>query len=69
MKPLTIAQEQLLAYVERFHAESGRGPSVRIAAASLGIVSPSLMHRRITRLIELGYLKKTPDGLVPTKAA
>lgn len=56
---LTVKQEQLLAYLSRAIDQNGRTPSLRQAAADLGI-SHAAIAQGIRTLEEKGYVKR--DG-------
>lgn len=56
---LTKRQKEVLDFIKNYTNKKGYAPSFEEIASHLGIVSVSTVHFHITRLRDLGYLKKS----------
>lgn len=55
---LTRKQTRALFFIERFIKSEGFAPSLEEIAAELGLGAKSNAHRIISRLVDLGYLRR-----------
>ena len=56
----TDRDRETLEHLKRLTAEKGYPPSVRELAAALGLASMSAAHRRLERIISLGWAQREP---------
>ena len=56
LQPLTGTTLQVLGAIEWFHREHGYAPSIRDIVALEGLSSPSVVHRHLRKLREMGYI-------------
>lgn len=57
---LTTRQKQILAYIKDMLRVKGYPPSVREIGAAVGLRSSSTVHSHLTKLEELGLLRRDP---------
>ena len=57
---LTARQQQILDVIDLHLTERGYPPSVREIGEAVGLTSPSSVQNHLTRLSELGYLRRDP---------
>jgi len=57
---LTARQKQILAYIKDMLHTKGYPPSVREIGAAVGLRSSSTVHSHLTKLEEMGYLRRDP---------
>ena len=57
---LTTRQKQILAYIKDMLRAKGYPPSVREIGAAVGLRSSSTVHSHLTKLEELGLLRRDP---------
>ena len=57
---LTSRQKQILAYIKDMLRTKGYPPSVREIGAAVGLRSSSTVHSHLTKLEEIGYLRRDP---------
>ncbi|MDR0324743.1 MAG: transcriptional repressor LexA [Oscillospiraceae bacterium] len=58
MKKVSVKQQRILEFIERFTKEHKYPPSVREIGAAVGLRSPSTVHAHIKALKEKGFLQK-----------
>lgn len=59
-RPLTTREKSILDYIREKINLSGYPPTVREICAAVGLRSTSTVHGYLTRLEEMGYIKKDP---------
>ena len=57
---LTARQQQILDVIDEHLTDRGYPPSVREIGEAVGLTSPSSVQNHLTRLSELGYLRRDP---------
>ena len=58
MKKMTVKQQRIVDFIEKFTKEHKYPPSVREIGAAVGLRSPSTVHAHIKALKEKGFLQK-----------
>jgi len=58
MTALTERQAEVLAFIRKFQASHGAGPSVREIGSHCGIISPNAVAGHIKALEKKGFLKR-----------
>ncbi|MBR2987626.1 MAG: transcriptional repressor LexA [Clostridia bacterium] len=60
MEKLTFKEQEMLDYINQVIRRSGYSPSVRDIQEALGIKSTSTVHAYIDKLVQKGYIRKSP---------
>lgn len=58
---MTPAMSETLEMIKRWNRVRGHPPTIREMMAALNVTSTGDMHRRITALVERGYLRRLPN--------
>lgn len=61
MTTLTKRQKELLDFIEYYSDENGYAPTLREICDRFGLSSVATAHKHLSRLIEKGYLSRTPN--------
>lgn len=59
---LTRRQREILDFVREFIAERGHSPSLMEIGARFGLSSPATVHKHVQRLVDKGFLRKSPHS-------
>lgn len=59
---LTRRQREILDFVRDFIAERGHSPSLMEIGARFGLSSPATVHKHVQRLVDKGFLRKSPHS-------
>ena len=60
MKQFTERDKEMICFIQQFQYEKGYSPTVREISRGLYISSTNT-YRRLYKLVEMGYLKITPN--------
>ncbi len=60
LRSLTPRQRSILSYIKKELREKGYPPSVREMGEAVGLKSSSTVHSHLTKLEELGYIRRDP---------
>lgn len=60
-KPLSERQQNMLAYINDYVNENGRPPTIREIGSAVDISSTSVVNYNLTKLKEMGYLKRDAE--------
>jgi repressor LexA len=61
MTTLTKRQKELLDFIEYYSDENGYAPTLREICDRFGLSSVATAHKHLSRLIEKGYISRTPN--------
>lgn len=59
---LTRRQREILDFVTEFVAANGHSPSLLEIGARFGLSSPATVHKHVQRLVDKGFLRKSPHS-------
>ena len=60
MKQFTERDREMICFIQKFQYEKGYSPTVREISRGL-YISTTNTYRRLYKLVEMGYLKITPN--------
>lgn len=61
-KPISVRDEQVLAFIVQFLDDKGYPPTVREIGEQLGMSSPSTVQAHMVSLADAGYIERSIPG-------